>query len=440
MKATIRFFNIIIMALAALATAFLFVSPTFNSTVPLLSFNSNVALDVAAVSKFIPATDYTGEIDIGYLLGTDVIHVGLKFEVDITSANRLIGGDRNRINDELVGPPIDNMLDELHKPIDLITEFTVKDVLKKILVEQVTQNAADAIEKFKENNPGVEVNSTVEEMMAEVGMDDAYFTNFTAAIYDTMNVEGKTTDDIVQVMYDMVDQALALADESGIVDTSGYSEDAKSGIQTSLINALNQLKLVNPDNTVKPIGQIAYIYLTDYLKTELTSKVSDPTILEQQTGETMAEYSDRMLTVYVTTMLPDAFYQIVGYSCLGMFVGLFIFAAIWVILFLITLFRTFSNKPWTFFGPWFWILGGLQLVLGVGLTVFGKFILPNIKIPVSGLPIKSFIVAPRTCALIPSLIFGACIILAIVYAILRGSLKREMKAEKKKKDLRVYEN
>ena len=435
MKTALRIFNIIIMALAAAATAFLFITPT-------MSFNSNIALDVVALSKFIPETDYTGTIDVAYLLGTDSIHVALQFKVDATSANRFMNGDRNTINAELLDGSMQGILDEFHKPVELITEFTVKDTLKKILVEQVTQNVDDAIQKFKDNNPSVEVSSTTEEMMNEVGMDDAYFTNFTCAIYDGMDTAGATTDSITQIMYEQIDAALALADESGIVDTSGYSEEAKAGIQSSLVTTLGQLKLLETDGVhVKQISAIAYIYLVDYIKTEIQSKVSDPTVLDQRSDETTSEYNDRMIKLYVETLLPDMFYQIIGYTCLGMFIGMFVFAGIWGILFLITLFRTFSSRPWTIFGPWFWFFGMFQLVLGVGLTVVGKFVLPNINIPAIGIPIKSIILAPRTCALIPSLIFGACIILAIVYGFFKRPVKRATtKGKPTKKDLIVHES
>ena len=165
-----------------------------------------------------------------------------------------------------------------------------------------------------------------------------------------------------------------------------------------------------------------------------------PAILEQGADEETGAYGDRMVTIYVETMLPDTFYQIIGYTCLGMFIGMFVFAAIWVILFLITLFRTFSHKPWTIFGPWFWFFGFFQLVLGVGLTIVGKVILPRYNIPLGDLPIKSFVLAPRTCALIPSLIFGACIVLAIIYGFFKRPVKREMrKGKPTKKDLVVHE-
>ena len=72
MKIVIKIFNAIIMALSLVATVFLFISSTF-------SFNSHIALDVEKFAKFVPETKFTENIDIVNLLGTDTIHVGIKF-------------------------------------------------------------------------------------------------------------------------------------------------------------------------------------------------------------------------------------------------------------------------------------------------------------------------------------------------------------------------
>ena len=51
----IKIFNCVIMAIAALATVFLFASPS-------LSFNSRVDVNVEKFSQFIPETDYTKDM------------------------------------------------------------------------------------------------------------------------------------------------------------------------------------------------------------------------------------------------------------------------------------------------------------------------------------------------------------------------------------------
>ena len=100
------------------------------------------------------------------------------------------------------------------------------------------------------------------------------------------------------------------------------------------------------------------------------------------------------------------------------------------LLILITLIKTFTKKPWTVFGPWFWVIGSIQLTLGISLTVLGKYILPNVKIKAGSIPIKSVILAPRTYTLIPSLIFIACIVIAFIYGFFKRSLKKEIRQNK----------
>ena len=81
------------------------------------------------------------------------------------------------------------------------------------------------------------------------------------------------------------------------------------------------------------------------------------------------------------------------------------------------------------FGPWFWIIGALQLVLGLGLTIFGKVIFPTLNIPYGSLPINTVQFAPRTYALIPSILFIAAIVLGIVYAFIKHAAKKEYQQE-----------
>lgn len=416
MKVAIRLFNVIIMALSLAATFFLFYPPT-------LSFNSNIALDVQEFSKFVPETTYSAGINIPELLGTNEIHVGIKFSLDFNGINEIKDGNRDKINQHIIIDNVNDMIDLLHEPVDLITDFTIRSVIKKTIIEEVTQQVEDA-----KNGSGS--GSSAQDIMDEVGMDDEYFTNFSNALYDSANENNATIDSVSDVLYEQIDEALERAEGSGLVDKPEFSQEKREAIKTNLLGIFNELKLVKDDGTLVRISEISYLYLSAHLKTELQTKVSDPTTLEQGATESVPAYADRLLSTYVLIMMPDMFYQIVGYTSLGLFIGLFVFTGIWAILFLITLIKTFTKKPWTIFGPWFWILGLLQIVFGIGLTVTFKFILPSyLNVAQFGLPLKSVILVPRTYALIPSMIFAGLIIIAIVYAIIRSAAKKEVKGQ-----------
>ena len=67
------------------------------------------------------------------------------------------------------------------------------------------------------------------------------------------------------------------------------------------------------------------------------------------------------------------------------------------------------------------------LVLGLGLTIVGKFFIGKLDLSKTGLPLKHIILAPRTYALTTSIIFLASIGFAIIYAILRAIAKKTVK-------------
>ena len=417
------------MAVAAAATIFLFASPSF-------SFNSNIAIDVKTFSQFVPETKYSSDFDIAKMLGTDTIHVGIKFSLKPNGVQEIMGGDRDVINQAIISDNVDGMLNELHEPVDLITDFSVRSIIKSIVKEQITEQIDDARETYQQKS-GEELESTTEEIMDEVGIDDVYFTNFAFALYDAADAENATVDSVSTTLYEQIDEALIKAEN--YVDSSSYNDAAKESIKNNLVSALTELKLVEDGGKVTRISQISYMYLSEYLKKELQNKgVSES--LDRETGESLVDYSDRLLRIYVFTQIPNIFYTGVGYVSLGLFIGMFVFAAIWGFLFIWTLIKTFTKKPWTFFGPIFWIIGLLQVVLGVALTVGGKFILPQyFDVSGLGLPISSILIAPRTYALIPSMLYLGCIVLAIVYLFFKIPAKNQYKMEMARGGVKKYE-
>ena len=429
MKLVLRIFNIVIMALSLVATVFLFVSPAF-------SFNSNVSLDIASFSQFVPDNEFTQGLDFVDLLGTDTIQVRVKFSLDFEGVRKTMHGDRDVFNNEILTKNADEIVDIIHEPVDLITELAIRNFLKSVVTQEITIAVDDARNKFISEHPEVDASDVppTEIIMDEVGMNEAYFNNFSYSLYSSANTEGSTTDTVEEVLYEQIDSALAVAEESGMVDTTSFSTQKKADLKAYFISVLEDMSLVEDDGYhIRPIGMIPYHYMIDYMKGELTGKVASSE-LERKSDEDIPDYSNRLLNMFIITMMPEMVYQVVGYVCLGIFIGIFIIAFAWALLFVITLLKTLTRKPWTVFGFWFWPLGSLQVILGLGLTVFCKFILPKVdvlsyfKFPIQ-LPIKNLILAPRTFALIPSIIFLVTAVVAIVYAFLKRIVKHQVREE-----------
>ena len=414
MKIVIRILNVLIMAISVAAGIFLFMPPAF-------SFNSKVTVNVATFSEFVPQTEYSKDIDIPTLLGTDSIYVGLRFQLDTKGIMEMKDGDKEKINESLISQNLKEAIGLLHEPVDLITDFTIRANIKRLVQEQITKNVDEAVKTYNSKSGN---SSKTEDVMEEVGINDAYFTNFSNSLYNAANSDGATVDYVNEVLLDQVNDALKKAEKSGAADTSSFGDEQKQALSDSFMSIFSSLNLIEDDGIhLKKISSIAYMYLADYLKGELKSSYDEAT-LTRQSGEDDEAFADRLLDLFVKDKMPDLFYKIVGYVSLGLFIGLFVFAGVWGILLLITLIKTFTKKPWTIFGFWFWIVGVVELIIGFGITAITKLVLSKFDVSQFGLPIKQVLISIKTYALVPSILFVVMIVIGIVYAFFKKACKK----------------
>ena len=162
MKLIVRILNFVIMGLSLAAAVLLFAMPAF-------SFNSNIALDVQKLSSFVPETQYTKDIDIVNSLGTDEIQVAIKFSLNLGGVAKSMGGNRQTINDSIVSKNVDDIVTTMHEPVDLITDYSIRSIIKSTIKDEITKQ----IDAAKTGS-----GSTAQEIMDESGIDDKYFTNF----------------------------------------------------------------------------------------------------------------------------------------------------------------------------------------------------------------------------------------------------------------------
>ncbi len=416
MKLVLRIFNLIIIAVSLATIILIFTQPAFT-------FNSNIGIDIAKLAKMVPETEYSKDLKLNELVGTDTIHLGIKFELTVGDLHKAMSKDKDTIDDLIISKNVDNIVDTMHEPINLITEYTIRTVVKNLIKTVIKSNIENAIPEGS--------GSTSDDIMNEVGLDEEYFTKFAEALYDVTN-SGATVNEATNVLNSQIDDALTRADESGEIDVTAFADDEKESVKNTLVNTLTTLKLVNSDNTIKKVSDIPYVYFAEYLKNELSSRITDTTELNQKSDEANADYADRLTNLFVITMMPDAFYTIVSYVSLGLFIGLFVFTGIWLLLVVITLLRTLSRrKPWTFFGPLFWIAGILEIILGLGITIAGKFVLPKYAVNFDFIPINYLVIVPRTYALVLSIVFLAMVVFMIPYTVVKVSVKYSYKKEGK---------
>ena len=407
MKLIIRIMHLVIAALAGVATILLFAMPA-------LSFNSKVVMDVDAVSSFIPATQFTEDLDVAQVLGTNEIQAGISFKLSATDINKVMNGDRDVINNKVIVKNMDETLQILDDAVEVLADYAIRTNLVKI----IEQEMRGQIEKAKPED------KTVDEVMELIDLSTPDFKRFAYTLYDEANKSYATVDSVGSALHEQIDEIVVKVEQAVPNAKAGtFTEEQKAAIKDNLVDILSKLDMVNDDNTLKPLGDLPYVYIVKFTKGKLAETHSEEE-LAQKAGESNRQQSDRLLETYVTDQIPDLVYQIIGYVSLGLFVGMFIMAGTWILLALFEVLHfIFVNKKHRLFKglflPFFALSGVIQIVLGFVLTGVCKYVLPA-KLDISSfkLPIKDALIVPRTCTLATSIVFiitiGAGIVLFIL--------------------------
>ena len=409
MKLVLRILNLVLAGISLIATILLF-------SVPAFSFNSKVVVDVKTLTDFVPKTVYTNEIKANELLGTDEIQAGVSFKLSAGEINKVMNGDRDIINERVIVKNLDETLQILDSAVDVITDNTIRVTLKKTI--------QDEIKKQIDTSKPSDSPYTAEEIMELIELDDAYFKNFSNALYDEANKSTATITSVNAVLQEQIDDALVKAEKANTITPGKYTEEQQNATKQNFINILTSLNMVNEDETLKPISDLPYLYVIKYMKNNLKGKVS-ASDLQQKSGETNQKYSNRLLETFVITNIPDFVYQIIGYVCLGVFIGLFVFAGVWLAFaafeVLHFFFPTKKHKLFkVLFLPLFTLLGLLQIGLGFVLTGVCKYVLPEkLDLASFNLPVKEAIIVPRTYTLATSILFIIAIGIGIAYCVLK---------------------
>lgn len=408
MKLVLRILNLVLAAVSLTATVLLFALPAF-------SFNSKVVVDVKTLTDFVPKTAYTSEINATDLLGTDEIQAGVKFSLSIGEINKVMNGDRDIINERVIVKNLDDTLKTLDDAVDVIADNTIRQTLKSTIKDEVKKQIDSAKADSEKNT---------DQIMDLVDLDEAYFKNFSTALYNEANKSTASISSVNAVLQEQIDDALMKAEKAGAIKPGTYTEEQKAAVKANFTNILNSLEMVNPDESIKPISDLPYLYVIKFAKEKLNGKVPEADLV-QKAEETNRQYSDRLLEKFVINSIPDMVYSIIGYVCLGLFIGMFVFAGIWLAFAALEVLHFFyPDKKHKLFNalflPAFMLTGLLQLALGFVLTGVCKFILPEkLDLVALKLPIKSGVIIPRTYTLGTSICFIVAVAIGLVYVVLK---------------------
>ena len=408
MKLVVRILHLVIAALAMVATILLFAMPA-------LSFKSKVVLDVNSFSDLIPSTQYTEDLKVDELLGTDEIQAGISFKLSATEINKVMNGDRDIINERVIVKNLDDTLQILDDAVEVIADYAIRTNLTKI----VEQEMRSQIEKAKPED------KTVDEVMEAIDLSSSDFQKFAYSLYDEANKSTATVDTVGSFLQEQIDEIVVKVEKAVPNAKAGsFTEEQKAAVKNNLEGILGQLDMINDDNTIKPISDLPYLYVGKFVKEKIGDKVSESE-LAQKEGETNRKYSDRLLETFVKAEIPETVYQIIGYVSLGLFIGMFIMAGAWILLVAFEVlhffFVTKKHRLFkAFFLPLFTLAGIIQIALGFVLTGVCKYILPK-KLDISSLniPVKDALIIPRTCTLATSIVFIITVGVALVLFVLK---------------------
>ena len=404
-----RLFSLVIAATAVVATVLLF-------TLSPLSFNSKVVVDVATISKAIPETDYTKNINAKDLLGTEEIQVGVKFSMSLDDISKAKAGDKEVMNDRLLKENLDGVLETLDNAIDVLADNTIRTALKSTISEE--------IKKQIENARPEDAPYTTEQIMTALDIGEEYFRGFTSAMYAEANRDGATADSVSTVLLEQTGEVMMRAEKGGYIKSSAFTDEQKNAVKDGLDKILGQLNMKNDDGTIKHISDLPYIYSINFVQKELTGKV-DASELAQKSGESLRQQSDRLLELYVFDLMPSTFYTVVSYISLGILIAVFVLAGIWLLLAVYEVLSFLFPKAKfrlikLVLVPLFFIASIVQIGLGFVLTGVFKYVLPkSLDIASLGVPVKEVILVPRTFALGTSIVVIITIALLMVGFVLK---------------------
>ena len=424
MKRRIKIFNFILMALAAASMICLVVTPTIK-----LDFGYHLSSEqIAELARGNDEEKENSGIDFVKLLGEEGVNLDFSFEVRSKMLLKAFKEDaRTVVEEEFVKPNVENMVNSLRDPFRQIGRATTKLMFTTYYISYFDAEIAIAQEVVGDTRD-------VDEVRNAGGLTNAYLEELGVRAYEKAGLGNATVTAVSNEMFDSTNEATRKFNSNGTgVTLVELDESGRGTVRDALVSMFDSMGIIKEDGeSLYSFEVVADAFLVDTFE---QGEHKDENV------ETKAARLNTVLANFIRSMLPEESYDMIIMGLKFLFIGLFIFEAIWGFYFIFTLLRTLlaKKKVYTFTGLIFWILGLVQIVLGVGLTVVIA-ILTNgdvlSKIAGDGGEAASKALASisfslYTCTFIPSIILLVMVPLTIVYKVNKHKYKKQLKLEAK---------
>ena len=424
MKLVIRIFNIVFMAIAAAAIVCLLVLPTFKVTL-------GYKMTPDQMAEAFPSSQSEGddgEVDIKKLLGDEGITLNLSVEVSPKLLfNSLTGDPQTVIDKQFIEPNVKSIVSSIKEPINKIGTGMIKILFSEYYIE-LFEKEIDAVKGSSETR-------TNEQIRNAGGLTDAYFETMAEDTYKGFNVANATVDSANNIMLNSVKAATNKFNSSNAgLTLPPVDENNKDAITDATHEMLDGMGMIKPDGkSIYPLSMVMDAMMVDAFRSSNNEKVPEGETLEEKAGKLNSVLAD-----FIKGVIPSDSYSTIAMVLKIILAVLAAFVATWSVHFIFTFIRTIfaRNKIWTFTGPIFWILGVIQIILGIGLTVAVGYVMNSgLLSKVAGdsseaaSVISNINVSIYTSMFIPSILLIVLIPTSIVYAVFKGKYKRQLKAE-----------
>ena len=469
MRNILRIFNIVLIALSAIAIGFIAFTPLMEMNVDYTVETKD--LENVFKGKLGDGNDSISDEELHNIIVEETGGDGIKFELSLKLESKGMKKMRDATNDERVQalydevfkPVIQQVIDnkEIKGVVNKLAETMAKKMARKTLREQIKSNLVKGEDKDKEA------------FLDNAGITDAFLDTQTQTIYDALTGQNGKEASISSVADSIVE--VLINTETQFQDAEGseydsYREggdnymnpdeirDLKEDIETQLEEMLVENNLADEDGNILSTDEALALIIQQMMdkasdSSSSSSSESSSLVLERYANSSDEEAKTEENKKTLSDVISDAAWKVINdnvfkdestKNTIGDMVGMvskygmivqYVFMGMWAILAIFALLKIFSKKkPYVYMGFFWWvaivIFGLIEAVFGA--LLFIKPILGVLKGKVS-LPEQlmnlNFTMYSNlsVCWILNTVLF----FFGIVYAVFAHKAKRGYKIEKR---------